>query len=156
MKKGAEKKKKKKRRRWRMKRRWEKEGAKVLADGGESLRRVARRSYRRYHGGSPPRSRFPHLPLSLPRASHSSSYTYVTTLGTRSRALRCIPVTPSYTLRRNNVTLSLLVPGSGSLLKLISFISLLCSSGNIDLWILSSATRGERRGSFVVRTIGRL
>lgn len=30
----------------------DKEGAKALADGGESLRRVARRSYRRYHGGS--------------------------------------------------------------------------------------------------------
>lgn len=28
------------------------EGARALADGGESLRRVARRSYRRYHGGS--------------------------------------------------------------------------------------------------------
>lgn len=33
--------------------RWTKEeGAKPLADGGESLRRVACQSYRRYHGGS--------------------------------------------------------------------------------------------------------
>lgn len=32
--------------------RWTKEGAKPLADGGESLRRVAWQSYRRYHGGS--------------------------------------------------------------------------------------------------------
>lgn len=42
-------------RRWKRKkkrRRRDKEGAKALADGGESLRRVARRSYRRYHGGS--------------------------------------------------------------------------------------------------------
>lgn len=91
---------------------WDEEGAKALADGGESLRRVARRSYRRYHGGSLP-SRFPRLPrfsssplpppfLPLPRPCrvhlrNNARYTV-------PRSLAPYLGYALYTIRRNNVT----------------------------------------------------
>lgn len=81
------------------------EGAKALADGGESLRRVARRSYRRYHGGSarsPPR--FPPRPRSpvTPRRIHLRNNTWYTV--SRSPAYPGYAI--HYTVRRNNVTLA--------------------------------------------------
>ena len=89
--------------------RWTKEGAKPLADGGESLRRVAWQSYRRYHGGSSLFSLSPSslyclylsLSLSLFLSLSFSLYTYVTTPRTQQPSW-CIPVT-LYTVRCNNV-----------------------------------------------------
>lgn len=77
---------------------WDEEGAKALADGGESLRRVARRSYRRYHGGSLP-SRFPRLlrfsssPLPLPSFAGRRVHLRNNTWYTVPRSLARISVT---------------------------------------------------------------
>jgi len=84
--------------------RWwrDKEGAKALADGGESLRRVARRSYRRYHGGSalssksvssPPALALSLSPLLPTRQIHLRNNTWYTV--PRSRRIPVMRYTPS-------------------------------------------------------------